>query len=156
MTDAEYFNQRRAKPGPNVGRVAAQHNMVELIGGFARVQDRTEAQTMAAARYRNFYEAAQLGGARAVDLTAVRVHTSGPSPELMIEKGARARRQYADAVQFLGMQRSSLVERVVIHDMSLRQIEASSRARARIAQELKDALDDLADHFCLGRKRNVA
>src|SRR5690606_22232898 len=41
------------------------HNMVILIGGLARVKSKTEAQILAAIRYGNIFDRAQIGGARA-------------------------------------------------------------------------------------------
>src|SRR5690606_19054936 len=42
ITDAEYFHQRQTKFGPHVGKVAAQTNMVEYIGGLARLKGANE------------------------------------------------------------------------------------------------------------------
>lgn len=152
MSDAEYFEQRRTRSGPHVGKVSAEINMVELIGGLARIADRSEVQEAAAARFRLLHERAQLGGARAIDYTAVRVDTSGGGDA--VEFGERARHDYADAVRHLGLIRSSLVERVVVYDMSLRDIAGGgARARSRAKADLGDALDDLAVHFRLAPRR---
>lgn len=154
MTDAEYYHQRQMKPGPHVGKVAARVSMSSLIGGLARLHGVTDAQKMAAARYRSLYEGAQIGGARAVDYAAVKVDTSGPPPQLAIEHGEDARRKYSAAVRHLGMIRSSLVESVIVHDIPMVKIAGlSSRARARKTQELFDILDDLAVHFKLINRR---
>jgi len=154
MTDAEYFERRRARPGPNVGKLSVPINMVELIGGLARIKDRTEQHEAVAARFRLLHDRAQLGGARATDYAAVRVDSS-INTSVVGEIGERARRDYAEAVQFLGMIRSSLVERVVIYDMSLRRIAGGSgRASLRAGQELREALDDLAVHFQMASKRH--
>lgn len=147
MTDAEYFEQRRTKSGPLVGKVSASMNMVELIGGLARIKDRTEVQEAAAGRFRLLHERAQIGGARAIDYGVARVDTSGSNYGLVVEFGEEARRAYSDAVRYLGMIRSSLVERVVVYDMSLRQVEPGRRAQIKAKAALFDALDDLAVHF---------
>lgn len=152
MTDAEYFHQRRTKPGPFVGKAPVAVNLIELVGGFARFEDRTEAQMAAAARYRLLWERSQIGGARAVDISAIRVDKSGPPEDIAFMIGEDARREYRAAVQCLGMIRSALVESVVVHDRPLRQIASGSRARARVGQELREALDDLAHHFARSRR----
>lgn len=148
MTDAEYFHQRRTKTGPHVGKVGVAMNMLELIGGLARIKGVTEPQEAAAAKYRLLHDRAQIGGARAIDYAAVKVDTSGQAYGATAEIGEDARRQYKDAVRHLGMVRSSLVERVVVYDQSITMVAGkSSRARARGTRDLLDALDDLAVHF---------
>ena len=135
--------------------IKADKNMVVLIGGFARINDRTEEQTLAAAKLRILHERAQLGGAKALDYGQVRVDTSGPSEEAVAEIGARARKEYMDAVQALGMLQSSVVERVVIHDMSLRELAIalelgdSGGARKAAKRQLFEAVNHLVDHFGL-------
>lgn len=154
MTDAEYFHQRQAKSGPLVGKVTVAISMIELIGGLARIKDRSEAQEAAAAKYRLLHERAQIGGGRAIDYAAVKVDTSGQSGSASVEIGEDARRQYKDAVRYVGMTRSSLVERVVVYDQSISALAGKgSRARARATRDLLEALDDLAVHFRLASKR---
>jgi len=153
MSDAEYFHQRQKKSGPNIGKVSAKVNMSELIGGFARFDRRTEAQEAAAARYRGLHERAQIGRARAVDYAAVKVDTSGPTENRAGEIGQDARRRYADAVQFLGIVRSSLIERIVVYDVPVSKIAKGSRERERLTREVFAALDDLAVHFGLAKKK---
>ncbi|KKC39529.1 hypothetical protein WH87_04875 [Devosia epidermidihirudinis] len=153
MSDAEYFHQRQVKSGPNVGKVYVQMNMAELIGGLARLKGASEMQIMAAAKYRNTYERAQIGGARAVDYAAVKVDTSGPSGDPLAGRTADALEAYKQAVRCLGMLRSALVERVVCHDQSLTHRGMGARARGRAKDELFAALDDLAVHFQLSMKR---
>src|SRR5690554_3233713 len=110
MTDAEYFHQRQAKSGPNVGKVYVQMNMAELIGGLARLKGVSEMQIMAAAKYRNAYDRAQIGSARAVDYAAVKVDTSGPRGDVLDAGRVDALDDYARAVRCLGMMRSMIVE----------------------------------------------
>jgi hypothetical protein len=149
LTDAEFYVRRRAKSGPYAGMAAVQVNLSETIGGLARL-DHSEAQEAAAQRFRSIWDAAQLGGSRAVDYAAVKVDTSGPQNDRVMEAGIHARARYSEAVRFLGMIRSSLVERVVIHDEPIAKIAGNgSRARARTTAELLSALDDLAKHFSL-------
>lgn len=153
MTDAEYFHQRQTKSGPQVGKVVASINMLELIGGLARIRGRSEAQEAAAGKFRLLHERAQIGGARAMDYAAVKVDTSGPSQDGSSDRGEDARRQYKDAVRYLGMVRSGLVERVVVHDQSISALAGkNSRARSKITEDLLAAIDDLAVHFKLANK----
>ena len=58
MTDAEFYHRRQTRPGPNVGMVSAQINLIELIGGLARIKGRDVVQEEAAARYRKLWEQA--------------------------------------------------------------------------------------------------
>lgn len=153
MTDAEYYHHRRTKSGRNVGKVEARINMVELIGGLARI-DHTETQEAAAARFRLVYERAQIGGARATDYAKTKVDTSGPVDDMVEAVGAGARVEYSAAVQYLGMIRSSLVERIVVHDLSISSVAGRGmRARRRVTVDLLSALDDLAVHFRLAGKK---
>ncbi|UJW87903.1 DUF6456 domain-containing protein [Devosia sp. SL43] len=153
MTDAEYFHQRSIKSGPAVGKVSVSRNMVEYVGGLARLGGASEMHLMAAAKYRTAYERAQIGGARAVDYAAVKVDTSGPREDVLAGRTVDALEAYKDAVRCLGMMRSSVVERVICHDQSLTTRGMGSRARDRAKRELFAALDDLAVHFKLAMKR---
>lgn len=153
MTDAEYWHQRQTKSGPHVGKVSVAMNMVEYVGGLARLAGASEMQIMAAARYRMAFERAQIGGARAVDYEAVKVDTSGPRQEMLFGSRADALDAYKAAVRHLGMIQSSIVERVVCHDQSLTHRGMGARARQRAKEELFEALDALAVHFKLTTKR---
>jgi hypothetical protein len=154
MSDAEYFEQRRTKSGPNVGKVMVAVNLNEMIGGLARIDSRTEIHVEAAMRYRNLFDRAQIGGAKALDYAAVKVDTSGPSELAVFEVGADARSSYSAAMRHLGMLRSSLVERIVCHDQSLGAVAGrSGAARARVRNDLFTALDDLAVYFKLTRRK---
>lgn len=153
MSDAEYFHQRQTKSGPYVGRVPVMTNMVEYVGGLSRLKGASEMQIMAAAKYRNAYDRAQIGGARAVDYEAVKVDTSGPREDVLAGRQVDALEAYKQAVRCLGMLRSSFVERVIVHDQPLTHRGMGSRARERAKDELFSALDDLAVHFKLTMKR---
>lgn len=151
MSDAEFHHQRQVKPGPNVGKVEAQVNLVELIGGLARIPDREPVQEEAAARYRKLWDRAQIGGARAIDYAQARVDTSGPSEAAVWEIGEDARREFAAVQRTLGMVRCNLLDRVIVHDESLRSIAGKGgRAVGAKREELMAALDELAVHFRLG------
>lgn len=129
-----------------------------LIGGLARI-GRTEAQTLAAARYRGLFERSQIGGAKATDYSAVRVDTSAGSVDLVFEIGEDARREYRRAVQRLGLWRSSIVEQVVCHDMSLRKVARAvedgdgGAAQERVKAVVLDGVDSLVDLFGFGEAR---
>lgn len=153
MTDAEYFHQRQIKSGPNVGKVAVATNMLEYVGGLARLKGASEIQIMAAAKYRQAFDRAQIGGARAMDYAAVKVDTSGPIGDPLAGRVVDALEAYKQAVRCLGMVRSSLVERVICHDQSLTHRSMGARARARAKNDLFNALDELAEHFKLATKR---
>lgn len=155
LTDREFQLLRRVRSGPNVGKVAAHVNLIGLIGGLARIADVTEVQEEAAARYRRAWDAAQLGGARAVDYAQVRVDGAGFGSLDVESFGASARAEYSAAARYLGLMRSSLVERVVVHDQSIRSIAgAGRRAQVRTRDELLAALDDLAVHFGLAVRKS--
>lgn len=147
ISDSEFIHQRSNKPGPHVGKIAAQVNMVELIGGFARFRNRTEAQEKAAAHYRILFERAQIGGARALDYAAVKVDTSGPDWGATADIGAWARQGYAVARATLGHERSQLMDNIIVHDMSMRGLFPGARLRERMAHEVRDCLDVLAVEF---------
>lgn len=139
------------------GKIEVDVKLSTLIGGLARIEDRTEEQTLAAARYRGLFERSQLGGARAIDYSDVRVDSSSGSLNLVFEIGEDARREYRRAVQRLGMIRSSLVENVVCHDMSMRRVARvlehgdGGAAQGRVRAELLSAVDVLVDLFGFGR-----
>ncbi|MBJ6986925.1 hypothetical protein [Devosia sp. MC521] len=156
MSDAEYYHQRQIKSGPNVGKVMVQFNLVEYIGGLARLEGVSELQIMAAAKYRNAYERAQIGGARAVDYEAVKVDTSGPREDVLTLSVADALETYRRAAQFLGLTRSSHIERVVCHDQPLTSRGMGARERSRAKEELLATLEDLAAHFKLKMVAKIA
>lgn len=153
MSDSEYFFQRQSKSGPLVGKVTAAFNMIEYIGGLARLKGASEMQIMAAAKFRMAFDRAQIGGARAVDYAAVKVDTSGPQGDPLAGGTVDALQQYKEAVRCLGMVRSSLVERVVCHDQSLTHRSMGATAKMKAKDELFTALDDLAVYFRLTTKR---
>lgn len=93
-----------------------RHRDVGREEAAGRIKGVTEPQEAAAAKYRLLHDRAQIGGARAIDHTAVRVDTSGQADVCIAEIGDDTGRQYKDAVRYLGMNRSSLVERIVVYD----------------------------------------
>ncbi len=138
------------------GKILADVKLTTLVGGLARIKDRTDAQVLAAARYRGLYDRIQIGGAKAIDYTAVRVDTSAGPVDLVLSMGDEARREYRLAVQALGLGRSLLVERVVCHDASMRELaraidgDDGGAAQARARRAVLDAVDELVEHFGYG------
>lgn len=149
LTSAEHAHRAR------IGRavtVEVDVRLASLIGGLARMK-RTPAQEAAAARYRGLWERAQIGGARATDYSAVRVDTSGPSEAAVWETGEDARRGYGAAVRVLGPFSAAVVEKVICHEMGVRQAAVAlgwgqgGQARGRLLLVLREALAKLAVHF---------
>jgi len=145
---------RRDDPPP--GRIIANVNLTTLVGGLARIKDRTDAQVLAAARYRGLWDRIQIGGARAIDYTAVRVDTSGGPVDLVLLMGEDARREYRSAVRRLGLVGSKLVEDVVCHDCSLRDLARryeggdGGASRQRVIVALLLLVEELVDLFGYG------
>lgn len=154
MSDAEYFHQRQEKPGPYVGKTTVQMNMMEVLGGFARFQNRTDAQEAAAKRFKALVEAAQIGAARAIDYRVTKVDVSWSSG-IAGEVGLDALWAYKAARGYIGQERATLLERVIVHDVSMRRMFPGARARERAAATVRAALDDLADHFA-GKHKKAA
>lgn len=146
--------------GGVAGWIDVPVNLVTLIGGLARMSGVSREQQVAAARYRALFERAQIGGARATDYAAVRVDVSGSGRDI-VEDGAAARRDYLDAVQTLGLWQSSLLEKVVCHNMSVREVArvigegVGGAARARTQRRVVQVVEVLVDHFGGGRRRVV-
>jgi hypothetical protein len=138
------------------GKILANVKLTTLVGGLARIRDRTDAQVLAAARYRGLYDRIQIGGARAIDYTAVRVDTSAGPVDLVLSMGDEARQEYRRAVRRLGMTGSVLVEDIVCHDRSLRDLARRSEggdggaARQRVVAALLAQIDELVDLFGYG------
>lgn len=145
--------------GKFAGLVEVDIRLSTRIGGLSRIKERTEWQTLAAARFRSLWDQAQIGGARAIDYERVRVDTSGSSVDVVTSMGEDARRHYAEAVQKLGMVQANLVQRVVCEDMSLRALARKLgradgfRARESLKQEVLDAMNVLVRAFHLGPAR---
>jgi len=144
------------KDDPPPGRIIANVKLTTLVGGLARIKDRTDAQVLAAARYRGLWDRIQIGGARAIDYTAVRVDTSSGPVDLVLSMGEDARREYRQAVRRLGLMGSRLVEDVVCHDRSLRDLARRSEggdggaAQGRVRQAVLLQIDELVDLFGYG------
>ncbi|RDE08364.1 hypothetical protein [Pelagibacterium lacus] len=131
------------------------HNMVILIGGLARVKARTEAQTLAAIRYGNLFDRAQIGGARATDYEQVKVDTSGPKQDQISGAQDDARRELTNARKALGTRSAGIVDMVVIGGASIRKLAAkleygeSGKARRKAEADLLAAVEELVVFFKL-------
>jgi hypothetical protein len=84
----------------DAGVQRTQVNLVTAMGGFVRFYG-TEAQCRAVAAYRAIFEAAQLGGARAVDPGREPVDGGGANPEAVFINGADARKKLSAIDDFL-------------------------------------------------------
>lgn len=141
------------------GLVEVDIRLSTRIGGLARIKERDEWQTLAAARFRSLWDQAQIGGAKAIDYSQVRVDTSGSSADAVSTMGEDARRHYQDAVQALGPLKANLVQRVVCDDMSLRALARKlgrpdgGRDRAALRKEVLDSVDVLVREFKMGPAR---
>lgn len=169
ITPAELEHRRRLRlrrlergwvPGkddpPPPGKIIADVKLTTLVGGLARIKDRSDAQVLAAARYRGLWDRIQIGGARAIDYTAVRVDTSAGPVDLVLSMGDEARQEYRSAVRRLGLVGSKLVEDVVCHDRSLRDLARrveggdGGAAQERVKRAVLVQIDELVELFGYG------
>ena len=111
-----------SSPRPPLAQTGPRAARQRGIGGLRQARGAPSRTKPAAAKFRRMNDRAQIGGARAVDYSAVKVDTSGPSMSVAGEIGARGRSEYIDAVRFLGMIKSSLVEGVIVRDVSISKI----------------------------------
>lgn len=136
-------------------RKLTPHNMVILIGGLARVRTKSEEHVLAAIRYGNLFDRAQIGGARATDYSQVRVDTSGPKQDQISASQDDARTVLEGARRCLGPRATSIVEMVVVGGSSVRQLARrleygeSGKGRRKAEAELMRAMDALVGHFKL-------
>lgn len=130
-------------------------NMVLLIGGLARVGTKSEAHILAAIRYSNLFDRAQIGGAKATDYSQVRVDTSGPRQDQITATQDDARRELELARKAIGARGTSVVETVVVGGASIRKLAAmlgypeSGKGRRRAEAELMATIDALVEFFQL-------
>jgi len=138
------------------GLVEVDIRLSTRIGGLSRIKERSEFQILAAARFRSDWDQGQIGGAKAIDYSQVRVDTSGSPADAVTAMGEDARRGYSAAVQRLGPIKSNLVQLVVCDNLSLRAIARklglpdSGPARESLKQSVLDAVDVLAKHYRMG------
>jgi len=137
-------------------RIKVDVRMSALVGGLCRVEGVTDFQRAAAGRFRTLWELSQIGGARAIDYTSVRVDTSGGPADRVLTSGEDARREYAQAVQLMGMVKSNLVERVVCDEMGIRELARhlgradGGKARQALLREVLEGVDVLVKYFHMG------
>lgn len=130
-------------------------NMVILIGGLARVRKKSETQILAAIRYGKLFDSAQIGGARAIDYTQVKVDMSGPRQDQISAAQDDARSELADARKTLGGRATGIIELVVIGGASVRKLSSklgygeSGKARRKAEADLLAAVDALVVFFKL-------
>jgi hypothetical protein len=139
-------------------------NLSESIGGFARVTGRTSAQTEAATEFRKLADQAQLGGARAIDYTAVKVDTSGQTASAVADSGADARSRYHLARKALGLntRRLAVAELLIVVGLTVSEAAVrlghgnSGSGRKKTSTLALEAATVLAIHFGFqagGRRR---
>jgi hypothetical protein len=130
-------------------------NLVILIGGLARVKAKTEAHILAAIRYGNLFDRAQIGVARAADYSQVRVDTSGPKQDQITAAQDDARRELEAVRKVLGTRAVSILEIVVIGGASVRTLAVKmghgdgGQGRKRAERELLQVCEILAGCFQL-------
>lgn len=128
-------------------------NMRLVIGALGRVGDLDETQVRAAGRYRELYDGAMIGAARATDYSRVRVDTSSAGTGDALDASLDALMGYQRAVRAIGMIESAVVERVVCQGESLRRVALSmgygsgARSREELKGRLLATVDKLARHF---------
>ena len=158
MTDAEFLHQQQLDPeAVNVGKSTALFSMDAFIGGWSRYPNRQEYQDQAAARLMSLHERSQLGGAKASDMSQPFVDRSGPTAAGVADSGEDARREYEAMRKAIGPGRAILLERVIVGRVSASAIAAErtgktpdtvhGKAVAVVAQEVRDAVTELARHF---------
>jgi len=83
------------------GKIIVPVNLRTTLGGFARFHG-TQLQNEAVKRFRNVFEAAQIGGARACDPAVERVDGGGNRQDNASAIGADARAEYSAILRALG------------------------------------------------------
>jgi len=139
----------------HIGGTVAEVSMIDIIGGFARIKRRTEAQTLAASSFRALAEQSQIG-AKAIDYQAAKVDTSGPTQaasEIVAINATDARRRYLEARDCLDPQAVPVMERMILLDQSVTDIAQGlgygkgGTARDKVTGIALAAANDLAEHF---------
>ena len=131
-------------------------NRATLIGGLARMKGLTPVQLAAGEWWRSKSDSSLIGGARAIDYEAVRVDVSGGGKDV-VEDGAMARRDLAIARRHLGPFHSSLLDRVICEENSVRDVAradgaAGGSGRLLTTRRVIAALDALVGHLAKGRR----
>ncbi|MBN8957646.1 MAG: hypothetical protein J0H17_13915 [Rhizobiales bacterium] len=124
------------------------------LGRMAKRGQISVAQEEAGRLWQGYFEAAEIGGARAIDTTKESVD-GGRLGEPFTDEQRRAVRKLAEARTWLGEVHHRLVERVLGHRMFLYQVaaldgmnpESRSDDMRYLSRTLKAALDVLAEKF---------
>jgi hypothetical protein len=164
MTKANLLEQQARFPEARwIGWTKSDVNLQSLVGGFARVREKTEAQIQGAAEFRNVAERAIIGGAKAIDYAVTRVDSSGPVENREIVSTEDARRKLMGAVTRLGGAGSRLhivAEKIIVHGMTIAQAAESiagssgGAARKRITEDVLSAATILAEEFGFASDRS--
>lgn len=142
--DNPYFSADHAEGTSNLRRIKAVKNLREsaIETLFARGK-LDEAQKKAGDRFRATWEAAGGAGAGAMDYAQMRVDGGGARDPIS-ERQVDASKALRACRDLLGRRNYDLVVRVAGQGLSLSDISSDSRARLTMADNLRDALDDLA------------
>lgn len=148
-----YFQPEHKITNDNPVEIDAAINIKEsaVETMFARgVLDR--AQKAAADKFRAFFEAMGGAGAAAMDYSKV-VVDGGPSAEPLPERKANAGKELVKCRQLLGARLFALVCKVCGEGKALLEISVGKRDRLTAADNLRHALNDLADMWKLKTNR---
>lgn len=151
---------RAPRPNLQAGYQVVAVFVRDQIGGLAGIRDRTPVQSQAAAEFRRVAEAAELGGARAIDYAAVKVDTSGVSASAVADRGAEARAVFHAARVALAKEpkRLAVIERMVLGGQNISEAAVSAavgrggNGRRKTAALALQGCDVLADTFGLNTK----
>lgn len=122
-----------------------------------------DAHKIAADTLAGLLQAAEIGGAQAIDYSALRVDTSRVERTIS-ERGQKAAQALAEVRHDLGRRQYDFICRVVqggftIHDLA-REIDGgytpSHRTRLWVTDTIRRVLDDLVHHFGVGKGREQA
>lgn len=153
-TDANYLEEKkRVGDLTKVGKVLVRYDPKITMGGYGRFQKRPPDHEMAAVRFRNAYENGQVGGAKAQE-PRDKVDGSCPNPDLNFIIGCDARRDWLEAQAKLTAVGFIILERLVVHDTSGRQIMKDFQgtlfdgAERTIKRQFRAFIDEQLDALC--------
>ncbi len=142
--DNPYFSADHAESPSNPRRIKAVKNLresaIETLYARGRLD---EAQKKAGDRFRATWEAAGGGGAGAMDYAQLRVDGGGAKDPIS-ERQVDASKMLRDCRVMLGQRNYDLVVKVAGQGLSFADITTVERTRNTMADNLRDALDDLA------------
>lgn len=144
--DNPLFNRAHADAAGNPARITVMVNLRESpLEWLAARKFIGPAQKRAGERFRACYEAATLGGGRAIDYTRPYVQTSGLGDPLT-EQAHRAAQELAGVARMLGATGYALMIGVCGEGRSLDSmaIDNSEAARRYVGKRFRECLSDLA------------